>query len=180
MLEGYRQFPDLTVQVGWTCARRESDPGFAEAMAALGQFITGVSPLVEQGTLPFEAAQAMLLTIVRKFRFGTEVEDQIKEMKPPQPKEPPADPGAEAEKARAEADVVATQAKSKADAEKLTMEMEFAREKHAMEMAELKAKGEYNQLMAQLKAMETRRKIAEAQAKALAQATALPPVVEVA
>mgnify|MGYP001564765737 FL=1 len=37
--------------------------------------------------LPFEAAQVMLLTIARRFRFGVELEDTIKAMKPPQSKD---------------------------------------------------------------------------------------------
>lgn len=57
----------------------------AEVMAAVGQALNGLTPLVTAGTLPFEAAQAMLLTIVRRFRFGPEVEDMIKAMKQPQP-----------------------------------------------------------------------------------------------
>jgi len=56
-----------------------------EAMAAIGQALNGLTPLVTAGTLPFEAAQAMLLTIMRRFRFGPEIEDMIKSMKQPVP-----------------------------------------------------------------------------------------------
>ena len=42
-------------------------------------------PLVEKGVMPFEVAQTMMLSITRRFRFGTEIEDQIKAMKPPAP-----------------------------------------------------------------------------------------------
>jgi len=56
-----------------------------EAMAAVGQALNGLTPLVTAGTLPFEAAQAMLLTIMRRFRFGPEIEDMIKSMKQPVP-----------------------------------------------------------------------------------------------
>jgi len=57
----------------------------AEVMNAMGQALNGLTPLVSNGTLPFQAAQAMLLTIVRRFRFGSEVEDMIKAMVQPQP-----------------------------------------------------------------------------------------------
>jgi len=63
----------------------EDKEQMAEVMAAVGQALNGLTPLVTAGTLPFEAAQAMLLTIVRRFRFGPEVEDMIKAMKQPTP-----------------------------------------------------------------------------------------------
>jgi hypothetical protein len=52
-------------------------------MTALGQFLNGVGPLVAKGVMPFEAAQTMMLAIVRRYRFGPEIEDQIKAMKTP-------------------------------------------------------------------------------------------------
>jgi hypothetical protein len=63
----------------------EDKEQMAEAMAALGQALNGITPLVTSGSLPWEAAQAMLLTIMRRFRFGVDIEDMIKQMKPPQP-----------------------------------------------------------------------------------------------
>lgn len=60
-------------------------------MNALSQFLLGVQPLVADGSLPFDAMRAMMLTISRRFNFGDEVEDELKKMKAPQPKpqEPP-------------------------------------------------------------------------------------------
>lgn len=56
----------------------------SEFMNAFAQFLNGVSPLVQQGALDFEVAKSMMLAIVRRYRFGREVEDQLKTMKPPQ------------------------------------------------------------------------------------------------
>lgn len=61
----------------------EDQKNIAEVMTALGQFLNGVTPLVTSGALPFSAAQAMMLAIVRRFRFGPEIEDQIKAMQAP-------------------------------------------------------------------------------------------------
>lgn len=58
-----------------------------EVMAAISQVLNGVTPLVVSGALPFQAAQGLLLAIVRRYRFGAEVEDYIKAMQPPQPKD---------------------------------------------------------------------------------------------
>ena len=71
----------------------EDQKNIADLMTALGQFLNGVGPLVEKGIMPFEVAQTMMLSITRRFRFGTEIEDQIKAMKPPAPEQ--KDNGAE-------------------------------------------------------------------------------------
>lgn len=56
----------------------------AEFMNAMSQFMNGIQPMVESGQMPFEAYKATMLEIVRKYRFGTEVEEQFKAMKEPQ------------------------------------------------------------------------------------------------
>lgn len=63
----------------------EDQKNIAEVMTALGQFLNGVTPLVVNGSMPFQAAQAMMLAIVRRFRFGSEIEDYIKAMQQPKP-----------------------------------------------------------------------------------------------
>ena len=63
----------------------EDQKAIAELMAALGQYLQSVGPLVINGAMPFQAAQSMLLAITRRFRFGSEVEDSIKQMQPPKP-----------------------------------------------------------------------------------------------
>lgn len=73
----------------------EDKQNIGEMLNALAQFLNGVQPLVEAGALPFEAAQGMMLAIVRRFQFGPELEDSLKMMKPPAP---PSDNG-EAQKA---------------------------------------------------------------------------------
>jgi len=56
----------------------------SEFMNALAQFMNGTAPMVKDGILPFEAMKSMLLAITQNFRFGREVEEQIKKMKAPQ------------------------------------------------------------------------------------------------
>ena len=58
-----------------------------EVLMALSQVMQGLGPLVMKGVLPFQAAQVMLLTIIRRFRFGVELEDTIKAMQPPKPED---------------------------------------------------------------------------------------------
>jgi hypothetical protein len=61
----------------------EDQKNIADVMNALGQYLNGVGPLVQKGVMPFQAAQAMMLAIVRRFRFGAEIEDYIQQMKAP-------------------------------------------------------------------------------------------------
>lgn len=147
----------------------EDKKNITEAMAALGQFIQGVTPLVEQGIMPFAAAKSMLLAIVRKFRFGTEVEEEIKSMQAPQQK---PDPAAEAEKTKAAAEDKRTQAdlqmmerKAQLESEQMARDAEYAAEEHRQKMAELAAKAEYNRLMGELKTIQLQQKVAAERAK---------------
>lgn len=73
----------------------EDQKNISEVMTALGQFLNGVTPLVVSGSMPFEAAQAMMLAIVRRFRFGPEIEDHIKAMQAPKPPDDGKDAAAE-------------------------------------------------------------------------------------
>lgn len=103
----------------------EDQKMIAEVMNALAQYLNGVAPLVQSGSLPFEAAMAMMLAIVRRFRFGPEIEDYIKAMKPPTP---PDDGKAKAE-----------QVKMEMEREKHGFEMQKAKEEFALSMQEKQA-----------------------------------------
>lgn len=62
----------------------EDKKDIAELLNAISQFLNGVGPLVQDGTMPFDVAQGMLLAVVRRYRFGPELEDQLRKMKPPE------------------------------------------------------------------------------------------------
>jgi hypothetical protein len=80
----------------------------SELLAAVTQFITGMAPLVQMGAVDAEFVKAMLLTAVRRFKVGREIEDAIEDMAERMASMPPAvDPNAgkmEAEAAKLEAD----------------------------------------------------------------------------
>jgi hypothetical protein len=82
----------------------EDQKNVADFMNAMGQLMSGLTPMVEKGAMPFEAAQSILLAVVRKYRFGTEVEEQFQNMKPPQDKGNPEADKAKAEMAQSQAD----------------------------------------------------------------------------
>jgi hypothetical protein len=124
----------------------EDQKSISELMNALAQYLNGVGPLVQKGIMPFEAATSMLLAISRRFRFGTEVEEYIKQMQPPKPE---GDGGA-AEKLAAEKqqmqaamqqqqkDAKAAEAAimAKANEARLTADLEAERRMRALEKRE--------------------------------------------
>lgn len=61
----------------------EDKQDMAELMNAFAQFLNGVTPLVEAGAMPFDAAKVILLNLLRRFRMGGEVEEAIMAIQPP-------------------------------------------------------------------------------------------------
>lgn len=143
---------------------QEEKQNIAEAMKAIGDFVAGVGPLVKDGIMPFAAAKSMLLSIARRFRFGTEVEEELKAMQPPQPKPNPDEQAAQI-KAQGDAqkqqvDMATAQQQHAFDLEKMRREAEYDAAAHAEKMAELRAQSQYEALMAQIRMAEANAKLA--------------------
>lgn len=107
----------------------EDKNNIAEFLNALSQFFNALTPAIQGGYMSFPAAKEMLLAIVRRFRFGEEVEEQINTMAPPPASG--ADPKAEADKAAAEQDMAMRKQEMEfrsweMQQEKALKEMEFA------------------------------------------------------
>ena len=100
----------------------EDQKNISDLMTALGQFLNGVGPLVEKGVMPFEVAQTMMLAISRRYRFGTEIEDQIKAMQAP----PKQDNGEAAKSAEQQAAAQKSMQAMQANIDRLTMELQKA------------------------------------------------------
>jgi hypothetical protein len=144
----------------------EDQKNIAELMNALAQYLNGVGPLVAKGVMPMEIAQSMLLAITRRFRFGTDIEDYIKQMKAP----PPEDDGKaaaaqEAQQKQAEMQQAhqaelqqAREAMQKAEVDAQLREMEL-KSQQQLEKQQLKA-----EFAAALAAIEARAAVEEARA----------------
>jgi hypothetical protein len=162
----------------------EDQKNIADIMNALSQLLNGLAPLVEKGIMPFEAAQAFMLAVVRRYRFGPEIEEYIKAMKPAKPDD---DGKAAAEKMKADAeqkrmafDMQAAQedraaakqemllkaqletARMNAEMARINREAQIAEREHAAKLEEIAAKAAFNKLMTDLKERQVRAKIAEA------------------
>lgn len=142
-----------------------------EVLNAMAQFLNGIAPLIQQGFLPFDAAKGMLLSIVRRFRFGKDMEDQIKAMQ--QPQQPPQGEGEapagptpeeqEAARAKAQTEIMVQQQKQAT----LQMEAELAKADHAFKMQQIQAKTVQMQRQAELAAAQHMQRMRQA---------SLPPV----
>ena len=122
----------------------EDKQDMAEVMNAISQFLNGVAPAVSQGFLPFEAAKALLIGIVKIFRFGDDVEEILQSAQPPQPQaQEPPDPTKSPEYLQQQAQI--TQQQQAMELQKMQRESEIAAEEHAMKMKELQQKAAYNE-----------------------------------
>lgn len=111
----------------------EDQKQIGDFMNAMGQLMAGLTPMVESGGMPFEAAQSLLLAVVRRFRFGTEVEDHFKNMKPPQKANPEADK-AKAEMAKAQQEMQVRQAEMQQEQQQFQAEIQMEQQKAQAEM----------------------------------------------
>lgn len=111
----------------------------AEFMNAMSQFMNGVMPMVREGAMPFEAAKSMMLAVVKRYRFGRDVEEQLKSMKPPQP---PVDPKMQQEMQKFQDE------KKQLEQEKMKLAVE--KQKLAQEMDLKNAQLDFEKKMAQM------------------------------
>lgn len=144
----------------------EDQKNVGELLNALSQFLNGVAPLIENGSMPFEVAKTIMLGIVRKMQMGPEVEDQLEKMKAPEPPkeaEPPAPPPPDPNiqlKQQAEA------AKIQGDMEKMRLEGELAKEEMAIRREEFQMKRVELQQKAQLAEQKFQQQMLMARQKA--------------
>lgn len=107
----------------------EDKQDLSEFMNSMGQLMNSMVPLVEQGFMPFTVAKGLMLAVVQKFRFGREVEDEIKGMQQPQPKPDPA-------QAKAEADLKMAQETHQMDMQSLQGKQKMEQDKAAADAAQ--------------------------------------------
>jgi len=103
-----------------------------ELLAGVVQFAQGIGPLVMQGIMPIEAAKSMLLAAVRRFKLGSEVEDELDKIQMPPPRE---DPQAQIEKAK-------LQLKEKETESKIAIEQQKMQHEDARFGAEMQMEGQ--------------------------------------
>ena len=82
---------------------QQDQKNITELLSGMTAFMQGVAPAVQSGALPMSAAKAILLSAVRRFKMGSEVEDELEKIPDALPP-PPGNGAAEAEKMKAQID----------------------------------------------------------------------------
>ena len=115
-----------------------------EFLNAFAQFMNGVAPLVQQGYLPIEAGKEMLLAITRKYRFGEDVEESLKQITMPQQQ---GDDKAKTAEQEAQAKIQQIQQKGQVEVQKGQMDL-------ALKQLQLQQKQKEAEMDMALKAQE--------------------------
>jgi hypothetical protein len=109
---------DSTVKADLTRQKQET----TEFLQGAGAYWSAMGPLVADGSMPKDAAVEIFMSIARLFNLGKSVEDTLdkmaKEAKEPQPPKP----NPEAEKAKAEMDLMQKKAELEAQSKQLEMQ----------------------------------------------------------
>lgn len=138
-------------------ATQDSDmQGLQQLLAGVTQFIQGVGPAVQQGAIPIEAVKEIILSVTRRAKMGSAVEDALSKMQQPQP---PADPNAgkaEAEQAKMQAQAQIEQMKSQMQDQQhqrqleATQQLEQFKAQLSVQTEQMKQDAQDRQMRAQL------------------------------
>lgn len=136
----------------------EDKQDIGELLNAMAQFMNGMAPMIESGVMPFDAAKGILLAIVKRYRFGSELEDAIKGMQPPKPPPDPNQAKMEMEKQMLQLEMQNKQRQSQADAEQAARDAAYKQQEHAMKMEELARKSELSLVQHSMKMQQAKAK----------------------
>lgn len=173
-LRGYKVDIETNSTIDAEASQDKQD--IAELLNALSQFLNGIAPLMEKGVMPFDIAKSMLLTISRRYTFGSELEDSLQSMKAPPPPEEKPDPNEqmkiEAEKVKMQAETQKTQQEMQLSQQEfeqrkqlMAMEMQVAQQELAIKQAELAIQSAGLKLKAELQAQTHAQKMEAAKQK---------------
>jgi len=102
-----------------TATATEDMAGLQQVLGGVVQFIQGVGPAVQMGAFPVEAVKAIVMTICRRSKMGTAVEDALDKIKAPSqqgdPNKAKADAAMQAEQMKAQVAQATAQAKMQSD-----------------------------------------------------------------
>lgn len=129
----HRQFR-IDIETDSTIAAiiQQDQKNITELLSGMTAFMQGVAPAVQAGALPMGAAKAIMLAAVRRFKMGSEVEDELDKIPEQLPPQPGKDDG-EAEKMKAEMDAE----RAGMAAEMKGKEIEFQTKEGEIKMKEL-------------------------------------------
>lgn len=140
-LRGYRVDIETDSTVQQQVVQEQRD--ITELLNGIVSFLAGVAPAVESGAMPVETAKALLLSAVRRFRLGNEVEDALSKLEAPKGPPPEVQKMQQelqkgAEQLRGEKEQLTAQ-KQQLSEQATTKSMQLAEREHAIALAEQQA-----------------------------------------
>lgn len=123
----------------------ESKQEISELLRSIVEFINGVAPMVQVGVLPMDAAKALLMSGVRRFKLGSEVEDALEKIGEQQGGAEGAEqvpPGVQEEQAQQQS----MQMKADLEMRKMQLQDELDQRKHERRMTEIQAQSQAEQI----------------------------------
>lgn len=133
----------------------------SELLNALSQFLNGLAPLVEKGFMPFDIAKNMMLSISRRYNFGSQLEESLQQMAAPQPQGP--DPADQAKLQQTQAEAQAAAVKAQTDMQLSQMEFENKKQLMALQLQVEQAQLEIKRQELALQAQQLQMKMTQAQ-----------------
>ena len=123
-------------------AQQQDAQEMQQLLGGIAQFATAMGPIVQSGAMPIDAVKEIIMTICRRARMGSAVEDALDKMQAPPP---PPDPNA----GKAEAE----QAKMQLAQAQMQLEKQKAEMQQANEQARMHADVQVEQARVQANAM---------------------------
>ena len=118
-------------------------------LSGLSSIAQGFGVAVERGAMPIEAVKEIMLSVVRRAKMGSAVEDAIEKMQAPKP---PADPNAGKAQAQAQIEQVKAQAAAAQNQQKMQFEQQKAALSAQVEQHKQESQAQQNAHQNQLEA----------------------------
>jgi DNA polymerase III alpha subunit (gram-positive type) len=104
--------------------------GISEMLKAVGATMQLLTPLVQSGMMPVDAAKELMLSVTRRGRIGLAMEDALEKMQAPQPHQ---DPALQVAQIKAQADQQKAQQQAQQDAQSKQMDLMLEQKRMQME-----------------------------------------------
>ena len=122
----------------------EDKENMQQLFTAITQFVQAMGPAIEAGAMSKEAGKAILGSIIRRFKFGREVEDALDTMF-----DEPEQQGPDPEQMKAEMEMKEKQMEMQAKEKEMVMENDFKQKEMQMEMQQSQMQAQIDQQAAQ-------------------------------
>lgn len=136
----------------------------SELMTAMGSFMAGLTPAVQAGAISMESGKKLLTSVVRRFRFGREVEDALDQ----EEDQPQQNNAQQAEQQAAQMELQAQQQQMQADMQKAQMDGQIAQQEAQAKQAMIQLEAQKAAREAEYSALEHQQKMRELELKRLA------------